>query len=110
MSMSKWRAVTSVILWESVLGLVLFDIFAGDTDSGIECTLSKFAGNTKLCGTVNTLGGKDDKLERWGCGNLMESSTKPRAASSPGDMELEQVQRTVMKMIEDWSISFMVPG
>ncbi|GAB0205986.1 cAMP-dependent protein kinase inhibitor alpha [Grus japonensis] len=47
-------------------------------DSRIECTLSKFANDTKLCGAVNTLEGRDaiqrdlDRLERWTCANRMK--------------------------------------
>ena len=82
---------------------MLFNIFISDIISGIECTLSKFVVDTKLCGVVNMPKGPEanhrdlGRLEQWAQMNLMLFNRVQGLA--PGSWQLMlSVQAASVKM------------
>ena len=65
-SMSRQRSMMSAVPQQSIFRLALFNIFISDMgslsvylDSGIACTLRRFADDTKLRGAAETTEGND---------------------------------------------------
>jgi len=90
----------------SVLRPVLFKIFLGDMNSGVQCILSTSAGHTKLCGVVDTLEGRDaiqrdlDKLERCAYVNLMKFNKPKCKVLHMGQRNLKHKCRLCGQQIE----------
>lgn len=74
-SVSTWRPVMNSVPQVSMLGPILID-----TDTEIDCTLIKFAGDTKLHDAVDLLEGKGNHPEAMSIG-----AVQPRKKERAGE-------------------------
>ena len=101
---SGWRPVTSGVPQGSVLGPVLFNIFINDLDKGTECTLSKFADDTKLGGVADTPAGCAAIQRDLGPGEPDEIQHEQVQGPAPGGHNAMHQYRLGAELLEGSSV------